>query len=105
MKLFIQETGEDKIYLDIVAPTRKQLSEKLGNYYFNMNGETFHINQVLAEKNGDNTALSMAFGGAIGLVGGVAGVIVGGVLGGLLGKDSDKKEEIRVKVFNGSSIQ
>jgi hypothetical protein len=69
-----------------------------------MNNEDFHINDVLAERDDDNTPLSMVLGGTLGLVGGVFGVIAGGVIGGLLGNSSNESEELKVKSFNKSYL-
>jgi len=109
MKLFIEEkNGVNKtgklIYLDKIASTRRELQALVGSKEFTVNQNKYFISQVKAMKSSDNTALGMAVGGVLGLLGGPAGVAAGGVIGGLLGKDSDIKEVARIKKFNGSKL-
>lgn len=109
MKLFVEEkinnkkTGQ-KLYLDKVAPTKKELAEFLGKKEFFINDEKYFVSQVMAEKSSDNTALGMVIGGVLGLVGGTIGVVAGGAIGGALGRDSDIKENEKVNVFNRSRL-
>lgn len=109
MKLFVEEKSSANktggiLYLDKIASTKKDLQELIGDKEFYINNEKYFISQVKAKKTSDNTALGMVIGGFLGLVGGAAGVAAGGALGGALGKDSDIKEEERVKKFNGSKL-
>lgn len=109
MKLFVEEkvnnkkTGQ-KLYLDKIAPTKKDLVEFLGKKEFFINDEKYFVSQVIAEKSSDNTALGMVIGGVLGLVGGAIGVAAGGAIGGVLGRDSDIKEDEKVKIFNRSRL-
>ncbi|ENY5168603.1 hypothetical protein HYO29_22500 [Vibrio parahaemolyticus] len=109
MKLFVEEkiggrkTGK-KLFLDKVAPTKRELQDLLGSKDFFINNERYYVNQVQAQKSSDNTAMGMVLGGVLGLIGGAAGVAAGGTIGGLLGKDSDIKEQERVDKFNGSKL-
>ncbi|HFG2205886.1 TPA: hypothetical protein ACGF8J_003457, partial [Vibrio cholerae] len=109
MKLYVEEkvgsrpTG-GKLYLDKIAPTKKDLAELLGSKEFFINDEKYFVSQVKAEKTSDAAALGMVLGGALGLIGGVYGVMAGGALGGVLGKDADIKEREKVDKFNRSRL-
>jgi hypothetical protein len=109
MKLFVEEkvggrsTGE-KLYLDKIASTKKELIELLGRKEFFINDDKYFVSQVKAEKSNDAAALGMVIGGALGLIGGVYGVMAGGALGGFLGKDTDIKETEKVDKFNRSQL-
>ncbi|EMK3317944.1 TPA: hypothetical protein I7759_14555 [Vibrio vulnificus] len=109
MKLYVEEkvggkpTGE-KLYLDKIASTRKELSQLLGRKEFYINDEKYFVSQVKAEKTSDAAALGMVLGGALGLIGGVYGVMAGGALGGALGRDTDIKETEKVDKFNRSKL-
>lgn len=102
MKLYINDMNGKKRYLNIVAVSRNELAQKLGGAYFSVDGITYHISQVSAEKSNDNTPVSTVIGGALGLFGGVPGVLIGGALGAFLGNEADKKESIAIDSFNRS---
>lgn len=103
MKLYVKDPNSgEKIYLDKNAATRRDLALQLGSRAFNVNGRYFSVDQVLAEKSTDSTALGMVIGGALGLIGGTPGVLIGGALGGALGNSGDSEEKRKVDVFNGS---
>ena len=109
MKLYVEEkikankTGKI-LYLDKNALTRKDLHRLLGEKEFYIKDQKYHIDQVRAKKTSENTALGMVLGGVLGLVGGTAGVVAGGTIGALFGKDSDIKEDQKIKKFNGSKL-
>lgn len=105
MKLYVTDpkSGE-KIYLDRNAATRRELASQIGSGAFNVNGIYFTVNEVLAEKSTDSTALGMVIGGALGLVGGTPGVLIGSVIGGALGNTGDVEEKRKVDLFNGSLV-
>ena len=109
MKLFIEEKNGVKktgkiIYLDKIASTRRDLQTLIGSKEFTVNQNRYYISQVKAMKSSDNTALGVAVGGVLGLIGGALGVAAGGVIGGLLGKDNDIKEAARINKFNRSKL-
>jgi len=109
MKLCVEEkNGSNKtgniLFLDKIAPTKRELVRLLGSKEFYINDEKYFVSQVHAKKSSDNTALGMVLGGILGLVGGAAGVAAGGVIGGALGKDSDIKEQEKVDRFNRSKL-
>ncbi|MEE9694015.1 hypothetical protein ACW7GX_01805 [Aeromonas hydrophila] len=109
MKLYVEAksgsrpTGE-KLYLDKIASTKRELANLLGSKEFFINNEKYFVSQVKAEKKSDAAALGMVVGGALGLIGGVYGVVAGGALGGVLGKDADIKETEKVEKFNRSKL-
>lgn len=109
MKLYVEEkkgphkTGKN-IYIDKIATTKSELERLIGAKEFYINNERYYVSQVKATKSGDSTAIGMVVGGILGLIGGAAGVAAGGVIGGILGKDTDIKEEEKVKKFNGSKL-
>lgn len=103
MKLYVfDKRGNGKVFLRTIAPNRQALEQKLGAKAFKVNGVTYYVSDVVAEKGSDNTAIGMLVGGVIGALGGGPGVAAGGVIGALLGKEQDKKEEAEVAQFNGS---
>lgn len=102
MKLYIKDTNDKKRYLNIVAVSRNELAQKLGGAYFAVDGITYHISQVNAERSNENTPVSTVIGGALGLIGGMPGVLIGGALGAFLGHEADKKELIAINSFNRS---
>lgn len=103
LKLYVLIKGKkEKVFLRTIAPTRQALVQKLGSKIFKVNGITYYVNDVVAEKGADNTSLGMLVGGVIGALGGGPGVAAGGFIGALLGKEQDKKEEAEVVEFNRS---
>ena len=102
MKLYVIDNDGTKRYLNNQSLSRKELANTLGGEYFEIEGDVFHVNQVIAEKSGDSTPVSTVIGGALGLVGGMPGVLIGGVLGALFGNESDKKENAAIEAFNRS---
>ena len=91
-----------KRYLSTTATSRSELATKLSGEYFAVDGSTYHVSQVFAEKSSNSMPASTLIGGALGLVGGMTGVLIGGALGALLGNESDKKEDSIINVFNRS---
>ena len=102
MKLYVEDNNGQKRYLNTNASSRKELSVKLESEHLSIDGVTYHVNQVIAEKANDGMAASTVIGGALGLVGGMPGVLIGGALGALFGNESDKKEELLINSFNRS---
>lgn len=103
MKLFVQNiTNNDKVYLNDLASTRRDLAELIGSPWFSLEGQQYHVHQVIAEPSNNNTATGAVVGGIIGLLAGPVGILVGGALGSALGNRSDKSEQFNVEKFNNS---
>lgn len=104
MKLYVIDriNGRDKISLDIVATDRVQLANKLGSSEFYVHNQVYHVNDVFAISDSNDTAAGAVIGGVIGLLGGPAGVAIGGLLGGAIGNSNDNVEAQKVKRFNQS---
>ena len=102
MKLLITDHQGVKRYLNTTASSRAELSLKLGSEYMSVDGVTYHISQVSAEKTNNSMSASTVIGGALGLVGGMPGVLIGGALGALFGSEADKKEDSIIDAFNRS---
>lgn len=103
MKLYVKN-GNQKIYLRYTAPSRNELAQRIGGYYFTLNGLNYNVNQVFAEKESSNTVAGGVIGGAIGLFGGPLGFLTGALVGGLIGNSSESKEEQEVNYFNRSRL-
>ncbi len=103
MQLFVKDRFGKKIILDVTAPTRRQLAFKIGNEFY-VGDQYYHINQVTAESNSNDTAGGAVLGGLIGLLGGGVGVAVGGFLGGLIGNTRDTEEKKKINQFNQSRV-
>jgi hypothetical protein len=102
MKLYVTDESGTKKYLSLSASSRSDLANQLGSQYLAIDGVTYHVSQVNAEKTGETTPVSTVLGGAIGLVGGMPGVLIGGALGALFGNDADNKDKARIEAFNRS---
>ncbi|WP_152006254.1 hypothetical protein [Desulfoluna spongiiphila] len=106
MRLFVKHRVKDKkIYLKQLAYNRSQLLEIIGSRQFKLEGESYTIEEVFAEKGDDNNSVLGALaGGAIGLAGGLPWLLAAAAIGSFIGKNSDEKEIQKVEFFNGSSI-
>lgn len=102
MRLYVVDNSGQKTYLNISASTRPELAFKLGSPWFTVNGNTFHVNRVVAESEINGTASGAVVGGIVGLLGGPIGLLIGGVLGGALGNETDRSETYKVNFFNRS---
>jgi len=103
MKLYISNNiSNQKIYLNMLASTREELAYLIGSPWFFMNGEQYHVHNVVAESESNNTVAGAIVGGLIGLVTGSAGILIGAAIGGALGSGGDKSEAEKVKYFNNS---
>jgi hypothetical protein len=103
MKLYVinPENG-GKTYLNRSCSTRRELAIQLGGNAFNVDGKYYSVNDVLAEKSSDSTAIGLVIGGALGLIGGTPGVLLGSAIGGALGNGNDSEEKKKVEIFNRS---
>jgi hypothetical protein len=105
MKLYVHEKGANsKQYLNVVASTRSELAMTLGSAWFSLHGGVYHVHEVLAESDNNNTGAGVVVGGLIGLLGGPLGVLIGGTIGGALGNENDKSEASKVNKFNASRV-
>ena len=103
MKLYVVN-NQNREYLNVVAYTRQELANTIGSPWFTFNGNQYHVHQVIATAETNNTAAGAVIGGLIGLLGGPFGVLVGGTLGGALGNGGDTNEAAKVNRFNQSTV-
>lgn len=108
MRLFVFDRRDPerkrKIYLDVFAPTRRQLASIIGPE-FRVTGDPNHfysLYDVYAESGSNETLKGAILGAVIGLLGGPAGAFVGGVSGSLIGRSRDEDEYNLVEKFNHS---
>ena len=105
MRIFVRNpTTGLKEYLSSIANSRSELARNIGSPWFTFNGNQYHVHQVIAETDTNNTATGAIIGGVIGLLAGPFGILVGGVLGGALGNENDNTEIGRVNYFNHSTV-
>lgn len=102
MKLFVRNNNNQKIYLNLTAPTRTQLANKIGGEYFYLGNRRYNVRKVFAENDSNSTATGAVVGGTIGAFGGPLGLLIGGLVGGLIGNGTDESENNRVRRFNRS---
>jgi len=107
MRLFVQcKSCNSRIYLNITAPTREGLADKIGGHEFEIRCPyckkytPYTVNDVFAEKTLPATPAGAIIGGLVGLVGGPLGMFIGGTLGTLWGANADEKERKIVNGFN-----
>lgn len=105
MKLFVKDKiSNTRIPLNILASTRNELANIIGSSWFSLHGQQYHVHEVVAETDSNNTAAGAIVGGLIGMLGGPAGILLGGALGGALGNENDKSESEKVRRFNQSRV-
>lgn len=102
MKLYIINKNKQKVYLNLIASTRRELSNKIGSQVFYLGNDLYSVSNVFAENDSNSTATGAVVGGLVGILGGPAGILIGGLLGGLFGNNSDETETALVKKFNNS---
>jgi len=109
MKLYVNSkivndnNSSKRIYLDVVAKTRHELTKTIGSEWFVLDNQQFHISDVYAEKSDlNNTASSAVIGGIVGALGGPFGIFIGSLIGGAIGNSSDEDEKDKVELFNNS---
>ena len=105
MKLYVNDKSNpsNKIYLDVVALSRHELSRKIGSDWFILKNQQFHIRDVYAEKtSGNSTASGTVVGGIVGALAGPFGIFIGGLIGGAIGNSNDEDEKDKVESFNNS---
>ncbi len=102
MKLYVEDRNGDKKYLNLSAPSRKELINQLGSRHIAIDGITYPISNIKAEQTSEAMPVGTVLGGALGLAGGMPGVLIGGALGALFGNEADSKDKMRVETFNRS---
>ena len=105
MKLHVVNSNSEKVYLKIIASTRRELARAIGRGAFSIAGESYDVNDVSAESETTNTAVGAIIATVIGLLGGPIGVLSGGTIGGLIGNSSDREEANRESIFNNSHYE
>ncbi|MDR1226060.1 MAG: hypothetical protein LBK47_04085 [Prevotellaceae bacterium] len=100
MKLYVKTESGEKVYLNISAATRAELSQKIGSNHFTIRGVLYSVNDVKAEKD-RNTTTGAVIGGALGILGGPLGIAIGSGLGALVGR-AISGEDSEVDRFNYS---
>ena len=105
MRLYVYDRViQQKVYLNLLTSTRSELANTIGSQWFNLNGRSFHVHNVVAETQASGTAAGAIIGGLIGLMAGPVGVLAGGLFGGAMGNTGDKTEIQRVNYFNNSRV-
>ena len=105
MKLFVvDKTTNQKVNLNLLASTRGELVRLIGSPWFTFNGHNYHVNNVFAVADSNDTITGAIVGGVIGLLAGPIGIIAGGLLGGAIGNGGDKTEISNVDNFNSSKV-
>jgi hypothetical protein len=102
MKLFVRNSRNEKVYLNLIANSRYELAHKIGQPSFILKGEIYVVDQVKAESDSSNAVGGLIIGGILGLMTGGIGAFVGGALGGAIGNSADNDDQKRVKAFNAS---
>jgi hypothetical protein len=109
MRLYVGQCNhcQERIYLAITAPSRDQLSEKIG-HSFEIECPHCHslssceVTDISAEPGPSSTPAGAILGGAVGLIGGPLGMVVGATLGTFWGADADEGDKKKVIRFNRS---
>lgn len=102
MKLYVMNSGNQKVYLNLNASTRAELINLVGGYNFYLGTSLHSVYDVKAEKDINGTATGAVVGGVVGALGGPIGILIGGFVGGLVGNNSDEEEGQKVNRFNNS---
>lgn len=102
MRLYINSPNNKKIYLNIIAPTRTELRNMIGDDLFHIEDVLYSVNNVYAERGKNETATGAVVGGLVGALAGPVGIILGGVIGGLIGNSTDEDENVKIARFNNS---
>jgi len=102
MKLYVINPQNQKVYLNLTAPTRHDLAQQIGGYNFFLGNNLYSVSNVIAENDSNSTATGAVVGGVVGALGGPIGILIGGFLGGLIGNNTDDDENARIRRFNNS---
>lgn len=104
MRLYVQDKITNEIvFIDDIANTRKEISNKLGSTKIRINNQDYYVNDIKAMPD-DSVAIVTGIGGVIGLIGGIPGLIAGSIIGGLLAKNSDSNDKTKADIFNKSKV-
>jgi len=113
MRLYVEcNECHTRIYLNIVADTRKALSRRLGSNFFILrcpycrHRGRYRVDDVYAEvSRSTGLPAGAIIGGLVGgAVGGPAGLIIGGILGAAIGGKLDAVEKQEVSKFNTERV-
>jgi len=111
MRLYVRCNCGNRIYLSIIANTRRNLLERLGSRLFDLECPfcrqiyTYDVNDVSAEGAPSAVPAGAILGGILGgLIGGPPGLILGGLVGAGAGGSGDATERERVNRFNREVI-
>lgn len=103
MRLYVKDPSSgQKIYLQLAAATRKDLANAIGGQTFSVQGQTFHVRDVMAGIGADSATVGAMVGAVIGVLAGAPGVIAGSAIGALLGGNQAEQEKRQVDRFNRS---
>jgi uncharacterized protein YcfJ len=102
MRLYVINHKGDRIYLNIIAHSRKELAEKVRSRRIVVQGQVYDVNHVKAEDESDNTASGAIVGGLIGVLGGPIGILLGALGGGVIGNNMATSETEQVEYFNNT---
>ena len=102
MRLYVTDSNNQKVYLNLNAGTRSELAQQVGGTYFSLLGRVYSIHDVRAEKSANNLLAGLLVGGSVGALGGPVGIIAGGLLGVAMGTKTDEVDAVKVIIFNKS---
>lgn len=102
MKLYVKEKDGKNVYINKVGSTRTELRDIVGRNDFKVNGKKYHIRDVKASKDSNDTFKGVVVGGVIGAFAGPLGIVVGSAAGAIIGNSSDKRRVKNVERFNKS---
>lgn len=103
MKLYvIDKEDKAKVYINKVAGSREELRKLIGKDEFSVKGKVYHVTEVHAAKETNNSISGAIIGGALGLFAGPIGIALGGFTGAVLGQIENKRKSKHVHRFNQS---
>ena len=105
MRLYVKRDDGTKKYIKLLDSSRGSLCKRLKNGSLEVDGEVFHVSQVFAEKSTLSREMVTILGCLLGLPIGPFGVMIAAFIALVLNKQLEAKEELKVKVFNGSTSQ
>lgn len=106
MKLYvIDPDSEEKIYLKKIANTRSDLAKLIGSAKFRLRKKEYHVNDVLAEPETNNSTPGIVVGGLFGLLGGPIGVAIGAMIGGVVANEPSEDDKLMVNMFNSKKVR
>lgn len=101
MKLYVKDQNNRKVFLNLSAPTKRDLAHLIGSENFYLKNRLYNISDVRAESDNSTTTGSI-IGGVVGALAGPIGILIGGLIGGLIGNSADNDKKAEVNRFNNS---